>query len=101
MITDFSGKELQVEQRKSLLDNFFGTLDSKALAITTSQPFLFVKAAEASLTPMTAAPQITVSEEPPASHPEPTVKEVFGENKSALNRINLHNGAAATRKGIH
>jgi hypothetical protein len=35
------------------LDTFFNTLDSKALAITTSQPFLFVKAAEASLSPLT------------------------------------------------
>jgi len=35
------------------LDTFYKTLDSKALAITTSQPFLFVKAAEASLSPLT------------------------------------------------
>jgi hypothetical protein len=66
IVTDFSSKELHVEQRRSLLDSFFHTLDTKALAITTSQPFLFVKAAEASLTPLSVPP---VGEAPP-THPE-------------------------------
>jgi hypothetical protein len=60
------------------LDTFFNTLDSKALAITTSQPFLFVKAAEASLSPLT---NTTVATAPVATNDDASspVAEVSNE----------------------
>ena len=47
-------------ERKSLLDGFFSTLDSRAHSILTSDPYLHVKQASATLAPLSnlSEPQV-------------------------------------------